>query len=350
MNPLLLCNLSNDMALASNVVPYAPPLRIQRMEHDLAMLAELWDDGSKRPQPWGWSRAAKAVFLKRGVDACLLPSDAQLDDWRILSSREFAVSYLKAFLSACPSVPCVGNQMFFLHSIEELHSLPVPMIFKSPWSSSGRGVFVAERVDEKVNQRLQGIVRRQGGFVVDEFYTEKHLDFAMEFDITQNGDVSFLGYSVFETGTQGNYGYNLVDSQSNLQQLIEETAGFSMDVLKQQHECLLREQLVGRYWGPLGIDMMVVKLPDGLAVHPCVEVNLRLNMGILAILLEQKADDPVFYRRLRERLPFESFPFSDFDCLRSCMRSSMRVPLTPSREVGFQAFIMSGKLMISCSS
>ncbi len=357
------------MALAANAAPYFPPRHIQKMEDDLAMLVELWDDGSGRPQPWGWSKAAKHVFLKRGVAENLLPTDAELEDWRMLSSRAFAADYLSAFLNQTPEKECVGRNMRFLKSLDELgtyqktlkelkpvqrtmedHKTPTSaLIFKSPWSSSGRGVFMAENLDDATQKHLKGFVRHQGGFLVDTYYNNKVLDFALEFKVEDDGAVQFLGFSVFSAGTQGNYGYNLVAPQNELKAIIEQAAQQSLDALLQSHLNLLRQKLAGRYRGFVGIDMMVVSEEGVVKIHPCVEINLRMNMGILALLLEQKADDKDFYLRLRERLPFEDFPFADFDCLRSCMRSSVRVPLTPRREVGFQASVGNGRLMLTSS-
>ena len=64
------------------------------------------------------------------------------------------------------------------------------LIFKSPWSSSGRGVFVEKtsnlqpqisNLKSQTSNRLQGFLSSQGGYVVDRFYEDKVLDFAMEF-------------------------------------------------------------------------------------------------------------------------------------------------------------------------
>ena len=38
------------------------------------------------------------------------------------------------------------------------------------------------------------------------------------------------------------------------------------------------------YRGYLGVDMMIVRTAVGYAVHPCVEVNLRMNMGVVSRL------------------------------------------------------------------
>ena len=45
----------------------------------------------------------------------------------------------------------------------------------------------------------------------------------------------------------------------------------------------------GKYVGPFGIDMMVVRVEDReeLCIHPCVELNLRRTMGHVALALTE---------------------------------------------------------------
>ena len=73
-------------------------------------------------------------------------------------------------------------------------------------------------------------------------------------------------------------------------------------------------QRVGGYWGPVGIDML--KTADG-HIHPCLEMNFRMNMGILALLLYEKYGA-------------------------GCTQQ-----LTPHRPNGFEALVERGKLMIA---
>ena len=52
-------------------------------------------------------------------------------------------------------------------------------------------------------------------------------------------------------------------------------------------KCLdeLKEVYGGAYEGYLGVDMMICRDGDEYYVHPCVEVNLRMNMGVVSRLL-----------------------------------------------------------------
>jgi hypothetical protein len=350
------------MALAADCMPYFPPRHIQQMESDLAMLAYVWDDCSDRPQPWGWSKAAKSYFLQHGVDSLLLPTDAELDRWRGFSSREFAADYIRLFLQQYHDMPeLVGQDMRFV-SLDKIDDVIGEMkrhsqccVVKSPWSSSGRGIVVVRQWDDDVCNRIKSIAKKQGGVLVDIYY-EKMLDFALEFKV-EEGQVTFLGYSLFSSSLEGKYGYNLVASQEEITNEIDSLVGCSLESLRDAHLALLQKQIGDKYRGFLGIDMMAVKIDNVIAIHPCVEINMRLNMGILALMLWKKIDDRRFFSALKERLLGSTPATKDyvlrcldrFECLRECMRSSTRVPLTPIRDVGFHALVEGSRLLISCN-
>lgn len=296
-------NPSNDMALATNVRQYFPPRHIQQMEADLSLLARLWDEG-----PWGWSLAMKQRYLRMGIPEDDLPTDEWLAELRRLSSREFAVAYYqrltKVFEEESRLLPCQAwfvsekgqgaggkrNVLDWLSYMQkdEVTSCSLPLtpsnsfILKAPWSSSGRGNIVVDGFPVATNtaQRIQHIIHEQGGIVVEPFYEDKVLDFAMEFDIKADG-TQFLGYSVFDADKMGHYGGNRVESQDELLKQI----GLP-DELLQRLVCYHQQELSRlSYRGPVGIDMM--RLRDG-RVHPCVEMNFRMTMGLLALTLYNK--------------------------------------------------------------
>ena len=107
-------------------------------------------------------------------------------------------------------------------------------------------------------------------------------DFAMEFMVSDEG-VSFVGYSLFDTDIRGIYKENVLAAD----EVIEKELSFYVDlsVFQQIREKLLhRLRLVADdiYRGYLGVDMMIVQTSDGFAIHPCVEVNWRMNMGVVS--------------------------------------------------------------------
>ncbi len=311
-----LFNPSNDMALASHVREYVPPKRIQQMEAHLEALAAVWE-GTMFSGPWGWSLATKRRYERMGVPVELLPSDDWIEEVRKLSSREYACEYIKELLEEFQDERLLGDGMFFCKDVSTLNSqlstVNCHLIFKSPWSSSGRGVFVDRMADGKCQmstlKRLQGFLFSQGGFVVDRFYENKVLDFAMEFFVHEDHTVEFLGWSVFHAGENGAYGYNYVESQEELLRRIDVDDTLLHRLIAYHKEHLAKTA----YHGPVGIDML--KTADG-SIHPCLEINLRMNMGILALLLHEQYG------------------------------SNATVALTPERGCGFQASLKEDRLQI----
>ena len=328
------------MALAANVRQYLPPKRIQQMEADLADLARVWEN-TRFAGPWGWSLATKQRYKQMGVAEECLPSDEWLAEVRRLSSREFACGYIKELLEELKDERLLGSEMRWVHQENynsQLSTLNFPLIFKSPWSSSGRGVFVMrdngqQTTDNRLqttdngqlSTRLRGFFSSQGGYVMDRFYEDKVQDFAMEFFVNEDGSVDFLGYSVFHADTNGTYGYNYVESQEELLQRIVEGEnghdglnGRLLDRLIDYHKAHLStlncQLSTVNYSGPIGIDML--KTADG-HIHPCLEMNFRMNMGILALLLQEQYG------------------------------AGCTIQLTPHRPNGFEALVERGKLMIA---
>lgn len=332
MNRLLLFNSSNDLALAQGTKEYIAPKSVVQMERDLSAIAWWWaEEGDAvllpagvdkssaeaffapykrnvrfinenekydtlynstgchfRPEPWGWSAATAYRLQRFGVPEWLLPEGEAIERMRALSSREFAAEYIKELLSDEAAAPfrgsLVGERMRFIRSIDELR-MPERTIFKSPWSSSGRGIFAANSLDEpSIHDKLAGFIARQGGFLADKMY-DKRLDFALEYYITEGGKALFLGFSLFVAAGNGFYGYNFTASEQEIKARITEAGCDSalLESLVDIHGRLLARNLRGYYCGCVGVDMLIAFEDGQYKVHPCVEINLRMNIGILAL-------------------------------------------------------------------
>ncbi len=305
---LFLFNPSHEMALASGASHYTPPKHIQRMETDLSMLPSLWADGpdliltpegvrdlngmkatpdsSVVPVPWGWNRSVRNRFLRLGVDESKMPSVGELDTWRAFSSRRWSASYNARLYGRIGHDPwLVDNRMMFCADGADLSAWlsahpDCPFILKSEYSSSGRGNRVVSGGSPLPSLNVRNMV-------VDRYYN-KVLDFAMEFVVTAD-TVRYLGLSVFRTTREGKYLYNCLASQSDLSAMVlshmPSDGGDVLDELARSHTGLLAESILGTYRGIVGIDMMVV---DGGQIHPCVEINLRMNMGVVSMMLYDK--------------------------------------------------------------
>ena len=312
MKKLYLFNPENDMALASGSPYYMAPASAKKMANDLAVLPAWYADagseilvGDSRQVdwlregcrlslpvtgvlsvsdeyegiiPWGWSPALKhrlGMDTVRGVD---------METLRGLSSRMTAVGLL-------PKLRMEGTigESFWLTSLENVSAFSLKhdrVLLKAPWSGSGKGIQpLCGLPDDNLQGWIRRIIATQGGVVGEPFY-EKVKDFAMEFKV-EGQDVAFAGYSLFETDARGIYKENFLALDATIEEMLSEYV--SREVLHAIRKSLLQELsllLGGNYQGYLGVDMMIVRSEEGKClVHPCVEVNLRMNMGVVSRLL-----------------------------------------------------------------
>ncbi|MGL5681811.1 MAG: hypothetical protein ACRDDZ_01985 [Marinifilaceae bacterium] len=156
-------------------------------------------------------------------------------------------------------------------------------VIKAPWSSSGKGIlFVAQKLQEKEKEWIHGILKKQGSVTIERRY-DKINDFGLEFYITENGDVEFLGTSLFYTGTNGEYIGNHIMSE----EAIRHHVGVTTQLITQVTS-ILKTQVATWYRGYLGVDML--QTTD--RIIPFIEINYRLNMGILALKLHEQICAP----------------------------------------------------------
>ena len=230
--------------------------------------------------PWGWNPSICRLLLEAGVDASLLPDTTQLSELRRLSHRRLTIAFNTALQHYIPTLnfelPCEitseDEAVDYWHNHKDCY-------FKSPWSSSGRGIMATAELEERhIRPWVRGMIRRQGS-VLAEPGVKRSLDFASEW-ICKSGKADFVGLSVFVTSPRGKYKYNLTESQPHLHTIISQVCpAFGPDIIEAQRYGL--EQLVApAYTGPLGIDMLTST--EG-SLRPCVELNLRLTMGIVTI-------------------------------------------------------------------
>ena len=128
------------------------------------------------------------------------------------------------------------------------------------------------------------VLKRQGSVVCEPQYA-KVQDFAMEFCVEQS-QLSFVGYSYFQTDESGTYRGNLLASDERIEQKL--SAWLPNPLLQTMRTALLSilsEYLAPFYEGYFGIDMMVCEAGGRYFLHPCVELNLRYNMGVVSHIL-----------------------------------------------------------------
>lgn len=319
---LYIFNPWHDMALANFTPYYKVSAKILRMSHDLSFLpawyapddalihvadcstvetfrslvASFKDFSSERfvsdtvsceIRPWGWSPALVHMLSAGGADIFFLPDSASLDKIRYLSGRQRCVEVL----SQLSSVDGVCGETFCCSKLEEVRmhlEANGSLILKAPWSGSGRGLYRVCRQSWNANVEgwISRILRTQGCVMAEPIYN-KVCDFAMEFYSSPEGTVSFAGYSLFETDDFGNYKQNILMCDSGIEEHLL-SFGIQTATLHDVRERLLEifsGMVSGYYTGYFGVDMMICNQNGEILVHPCVEINMRMNMGVVSRII-----------------------------------------------------------------
>lgn len=329
-------NPDSDLALANGDANYLPPRSARRMADDLSLLPAWYaDEGdavlipssdviyywsktlsnnilrseiklvtnkeslpSQPLSPWGWNAALVKQMKVRGLGDEHLPSVEEMEALRALSSRRMAVEVLKALMQNLSGTHRLIGEAAFCVTKEEIAqqvtSYPTTML-KAPWSSSGKGL---RRGQGEYAPPLSGWCARtlaqQGAVVVEPLY-RKVKDFAMEFYSAGDGaPLTFIGYSRFVTDANGSYEGNLLmadeEIERELSTYVSREALHSVRAMLQE---LIGERIGADYRGYVGVDMMVclVKRENqkwDMCLHPCVEINLRMNMGVVAHIFYER--------------------------------------------------------------
>ena len=311
-------NPENDLALADGGANYCPPPAAVQIAYDLGVLplwfadegdtvllsdavhgnycsmqslvfnlAAPYNDELKRDitaiRPWGWSLQIKRRLKAMGFAEKILPTDKEINMLRDLSNRRTAISVLKILKEHGMDVPAIPLYLTSLDDVAAFVESVPRSVVKAPWSGSGKGIMWGlGRVELPLENFCKGVIRRQGG-VVCEHFLDSVQEFAMEFFATEDS-VRFAGYSLFES-EKGGYSGNLLAPDTELERMLSQH--ITLDVIRSVRDNLcdiLSSLLLGSgYNGYLGVDMMIYRDDDGhQRLYPCMEINLRMNMGVVA--------------------------------------------------------------------
>lgn len=243
---------------------------------------------------WGISPQAIHYFEylnnKHSLNLTLPIWNHLLKDW---SSREFAKNCLRKLLVEIPTLSKDLEPQFYsdLNIIEKkVSDSDFQLLAKAPYSSSGRGLLWLPKggLTQTERQILHGIIKKQGHVSLEKAL-DKKLDFAMEFNLVENDSIEFIGFSLFETNSKGGYLGNHITSQKNILDKITQHINVNiLDNVKYHLMKILNEVFPENYIGCIGVDMLIYEEEGENKLHPCVEINIRDNMGLLAIKLHEK--------------------------------------------------------------
>ena len=319
MARLFCFNPDSEMAIANGGRFYTPPANIIRMAKDLGYLPAYFSDkgdavlvqqkpdeefireretifglspelvqqkmyaglGDRTAEPWGWSPRTDQ-FLQAGY---------WKEEYKGLYSRLTACQCLREL---CNRLPFIRKDIVpeVCRSLDEIAVCVQggEYVVKAPWSSSGKGQLGIGRegITVKAGEWLKGILHRQN-YVIVEKRLERVCDFAMEFYADGEGTINYAGLSFFYTGNGGEYQGNYIGTQSRIEAKLTAYIGWEQlcSIKKELSEIL--PSALSRYKGFLGVDMMIYKDEQGeYLVQPCVEINLRYTMGVLALFISER--------------------------------------------------------------
>lgn len=236
-------------------------------------------------EPWGWDQAVVEQLQQCGLSHLAL-SDGQLRQIRELSHRGWAAKHLLPELKKLNS-RLTGDACCLDALPDDVSRLAFPFVIKAPWSSSGRGVryIMNEQHWNHSVAWARNVVARQGGIMVEPYY-RKVRDFGMEFHAHANGQIEFVGLSLFHTANGAYVGSIIATEDAKRKMLSKHIDCGLLDLVSSSICHILGTELRQKYTGPFGVDMMIVTAEDGgIALHPCVELNLRRTMGHVALAL-----------------------------------------------------------------
>jgi hypothetical protein len=330
-------NPTCELAVANGSFSYMPPLLLQEMERDLATLPfvfatktdfvltddapseefkqQLIEAGFELPAfcslaeleslppdsfnaiyPWGWSPAAhfklRNLKEKCGEEFKASPGFNWTNRHKTLFERSTSLDFLMDLLDKYPHDGFIDRSMIGVRvsDTEEIESLLLKnraLVLKAPLSSSGRGIQIIRKevLNNSNKQWISGVLKQQN-YLIAEPFLDKLIDFSFQFNFKKSG-IDYLGTSFFETNTNGQYQATLI--RPDLKQML---AGIELQKLETRInsigtsilEALRNSAYAKLHRGYLGVDAMIFNHQNQIRIQPCIEINCRMNMGILSLV------------------------------------------------------------------
>lgn len=225
-------------------------------------------------QPWGKCRP---VYRALGLKTEATAFD---DNMRSLHSRQTSVELEKIIAQAdCPHY----MQPSFTPEVITNSNLTIadlkahlPLVLKSVWSSSGRGVMLV-RDESQLTQALtfaQGRIRHDGAIIAEPLLS-RISECSFLFAMREGQKPQYLGCNTFEADPLGNFGYEMIgrETPSLLPNNWQTEASQVLTRALQQWQ----EQT--GYTGYIGFDAMIYDHSGQPHLRLCTEANLRICMG-----------------------------------------------------------------------
>lgn len=327
MAKLFLFNPTCEMAVVNGSPSYMPPAHLRGFEQDLSLIP-MWlaseDDaillneepptdfistinnwGVSTPQfitydkladydlhPWGWSPAVHKILAPFKHEGSNNPMSEWKPEHKRLLSRFTGLDLINAIFDDAASlenieIPQIPVEITSLEHLAQLEAnMSSPILLKTLWSASGRGLFkIRSRAEEAASNAWVISRLKQQGALLAEPFLEKVRDVSFHFWSSAEG-LEYRGLSIFETDAAGRFMgcYIRQEPDSSLHDFpFQKSIEQAVELLQKGLEAI---RLRDKYHGPIGIDGILFKNKAGkIKLHPAIEINLRYSMGLVNLRL-----------------------------------------------------------------
>lgn len=155
---------------------------------------------------WGWNKALLHNMRRAGI-AHNLPEEPAIDAVRNLAHRNTTVAVWTRLIEYAAAHPQLESSSILWKQLQpqsftsteeamkHIETQHFQSVLKSPWSSSGRGVYFTAGIDAgHIHRRVADTINAYGAILVEPLW-KKSRDFATEWSYN-DGHVEFLGFSL----------------------------------------------------------------------------------------------------------------------------------------------------------
>jgi len=244
--------------------------------------------------PWGWSprmikRVEEIIRLSPNIDLSS-PNYKWTPKHKSIYGRETALKALKFVVQNYPNRKMLIPDNLFpvkactIDQVEEFLKLNQNIVVKSPHSSSGKGVLMLQKpVLNKQNiDWILGAIKHSGYVMLEPYFNILN-HFSIQFYI-DNEQCRRVAFGAFSCNTKGGYECNYISGVEVLPKVKQFVYALDIKLIADILSDALKKLEIGNYYnGYLGVDMFLCEHQNGrLFLHPCVEINLRQNMGLVS--------------------------------------------------------------------
>ncbi len=249
--------------------------------------------------PWGWSpRTLKVVenYLKLSTEIePTKPNYSWSPMHKEVYGRATALETLKNIKATFEKPDLLIENNLFPYKTKNIVEIQEqlwqkkPLIIKTPHSSSGRGILMLK--ESSLNRSNRDWIQRaisQSGYVMVEPMLDIVAEFSMQFSINSHS-YNYIAFGAFKTNSKGRYEGNFVGGFEASPEVVTFLKKLEIQRLAKITAEALKKQGIGNFYhGFLGVDMLLCRNNNGnLFMHPCSEINTRMNMGLVAHYLSK---------------------------------------------------------------